>query len=972
MNPSPLSSNGLPTSPPYELYPADSSPIVDFVKPTPDDVYHKPNSLDDIPNLNIPHMVSGESNHDDVELDELLCSFQRISNSAHQYLRGKEKKQKHKKKELILGGGASSQEALLESVDEETTMKNIGAHIDVWWNNHYVEFSYVFCGSKICDRNVLGVIGSWTGISSKVGLLNVYAPQSSTLKDELWNTIEGMINSFDAIWIIFGDFNVVRCHDERVGSSFDARDANSFNEFVARVGLFDFPLGGKRFTRFDKYGKKASKLDRFLGLPNSALKPYRIFDKWIGGVELKEVIAKSWASNPFFSTPNVNLKNKLKKLRLDIKAWTTNRICLQNKVKDDLIRQSGEWDVKSENGLINERDVSKREEWIMDLNQLDQIHRDDLKKKCRLRWAAEGDENTRFKENVVSRPCFSSPLFCKSSYLDASYLETSISMEEIKEAVWSCARSKALCKLANGCNPSFIVFIPKMTDPLSFSDYRPISLIGCVYKVISNILANRLAKVISSVISPNQSAFLVGRQILDGCLIANEIIRTTSIENLKLLLFKVYFEKAFDSVNWDFLLDACNKGFYKGIFLANCGSNISLLQYADDALFFGEWSRVNAMNLIRILKCFEFASGLKVNIMKSRIMGVGVPHNDVTYMASSLGCVHDSIPFSYLGLPFGKRMRSCDGWNDIINRFRDRLSSWKANSLSIGGRLTLVKSRLEADSFGALKNRVVVLAGLNGIPSSLIEIKYGSGQRLCDKFPRLYALEIDKDCKVSERWHHSNNEWCSNWSWRIVPRGRAIDDLLSLTSIIKGLKLDPNDLDKWFWTGDVSGKFKVNICVWKASLNKLPTRDNLVQRGVYIASSCCPLCGSVVEDIEHCTIRCPWVVAIWKKVWSWWCLKPPVYFPSFSIADIASCKIHLDGCARINKVLQGVFLCAFWSIWKWRNKVVNADLKLVASIVDEDIFPSIQRLSKLWIFARIKPHVVNWSLWISRPFNLFS
>ncbi|GJY17148.1 hypothetical protein Tco_0388639, partial [Tanacetum coccineum] len=137
----------------------------------------------------------------------------------------------------------------------------------------------------------------------------------------------------------------------------------------------------------------------------------------------------------------------------------------------------------------------------------------------------------------------------------------------------------------------------------------------------------------------------------------------------------------------------------------------------------------------------------------------------------------------------------------------------------------------------------------------------GSRQRLCAKFPMLYALEINKDCKVSDRWHHSNNEWCGNWSWWIAPRGRAIDDLLSLTSSIEGLKLDSNDSDKWFWTEDVSGKFKVNtlvkmiqnialgdwvvgdhhnwnswiprkgnICVWRASLNRLPTRDNLVQR----------------------------------------------------------------------------------------------------------------------------------------------
>ncbi|GJZ05944.1 NAC domain-containing protein [Tanacetum coccineum] len=72
------------------------------------------------------------------------------------------------------------------------------------------------------------------------------------------------------------------------------------------------------------------------------------------------------------------------------------------------------------------------------------------------------------------------------------------------------------------------------------------------------------------------------------------------------------------------ILEACDKGFFKGISLTNSGDNISLLRYADDALFFGEWSRLNAHNLILILKFFEEASGLKVNISKSRLFRVGV------------------------------------------------------------------------------------------------------------------------------------------------------------------------------------------------------------------------------------------------------------------------------------------------------------------------------------------------------------
>ncbi|GJT82207.1 reverse transcriptase domain, reverse transcriptase zinc-binding domain protein [Tanacetum coccineum] len=332
------------------------------------------------------------------------------------------------------------------------------------------------------------------------------------------------------------------------------------------------------------------------------------------------------------------------------------------------------------------------------------------------------------------------------------------------------------------------------------------------------------------------------------------------------------------------ILEACNKGFYNGVFLTDCDLNISLLQYVDDTLFFRKWSRGNALNLIRILKCFELASRLKVNIMKSRIMGVGVSYNDVARMASSLGCTHDTLLFSYLGLSVGKRMRSWDGWNGIINRFRDRLSSWKANSLSIGGCLTLVKSVLGSLPiyylllFKAPLTIINLLESIrsrffwgfkearrvnNGVATSFWHDPWcGSGQLLCDRFPRLYALEIDKECKVSNRWHCTNNEWCRNWSWGIPPRGRAINDLHSLILILEGLQLDSNDSDNWVWAGDVSGKFKVNSIV--KSLENIILGDSA--RGVNIPSSCCPLCGSEVEEIEHCTIRCPRVVAIRMKV----------------------------------------------------------------------------------------------------------
>lgn len=74
--------------------------------------------------------------------------------------------------------------------------------------------------------------------------------------------------------------------------------------------------------------------------------------------------------------------------------------------------------------------------------------------------------------------------------------------------------------IPKGCNSSFISFIPKIKDPLNIKDYRPISLTGCKYKVIANVLANILSLVVSEV----QTNFIKDRQILDGPLMVNEII----------------------------------------------------------------------------------------------------------------------------------------------------------------------------------------------------------------------------------------------------------------------------------------------------------------------------------------------------------------------------------------------------------------------------------------------------------------
>ncbi|GKF03569.1 RNA-directed DNA polymerase, eukaryota, reverse transcriptase zinc-binding domain protein [Tanacetum coccineum] len=146
---------------------------------------------------------------------------------------------------------------------------------------------------------------------------------------------------------------------------------------------------------------------------------------------------------------------------------------------------------------------------------------------------------------------------------------------------------------------------------------------------------------------------------------------------------------------------------------------------------------------------------------------------------------------------------------------------------------------------------------------------------------------------------------------------------------------------------------KVNVGVWRAALNRLATRDNLIRRRIVIASGSCPLCGVDDKDMHHILISCSRVLPLWRKVWSWWNLDSSVSFPSFDIWDVACGNFPVIGNAPLAKVLHGVFQITVWVLWNWRNRVVNAQLDLINKLKEEDVFPSIQRVYLLWISARI-------------------
>lgn len=108
-------------------------------------------------------------------------------------------------------------------------------------------------------------------------------------------------------------------------------------------------------------------------------------------------------------------------------------------------------------------------------------------------------------------------------------------------------------KLSKNLCASFIVLILKKEGVDHLRDFRPISLIGSIYKILAKVLAIRLQHIFPTSISSSQGAFVKGKQILDGVLIASECIHSRHGDKSSGLICKLDFEEAYDRVGWNFL-----------------------------------------------------------------------------------------------------------------------------------------------------------------------------------------------------------------------------------------------------------------------------------------------------------------------------------------------------------------------------------------------------------------------------------
>jgi Reverse transcriptase (RNA-dependent DNA polymerase) len=113
-------------------------------------------------------------------------------------------------------------------------------------------------------------------------------------------------------------------------------------------------------------------------------------------------------------------------------------------------------------------------------------------------------------------------------------------------------------------NQAYITLIPKKAGSTILSDYRPINVLLAIPKILTKILATRLQPFLSNLIHKNQTTFIKGQQLIQTFISNRKLLIHFAKNKIPSVFLKIDFQKAFDSLSWDYLLEVLRAREFPG------------------------------------------------------------------------------------------------------------------------------------------------------------------------------------------------------------------------------------------------------------------------------------------------------------------------------------------------------------------------------------------------------------------------
>eukprot|EP00253_Pinus_taeda_P008374 PITA_08374 len=318
--------------------------------------------------------------------------------------------------------------------------------------------------------------------------------------------------------------------------------------------------------------------------------PFKYNKVWDSSEDFRKLIKDHWAMD-ISGSPHFIWETKLKHLRTAIKQWAKKFATEQGRKKIDLQMKLSQWNQEKKCVQDTEEDQRKEND-LLKLrragNNIERIKVEErvLNEQEEIKEAASRHFQTLLTAdpNYLENPDFLNIMENKISEAQNADLDKEVTTEEIEWSILSMPLDKApgpdgftvafyrthweiikkdyikmaknfftKCKMGSSIKSSHLALIPKDPNPQSFDRFRPISLCSVSYKIITKILANRLKKILPSIISENQGGFVPRRHITDNVILIQEAIHSSISRNERGMIIKLDMVNAFDWVNHSFL-----------------------------------------------------------------------------------------------------------------------------------------------------------------------------------------------------------------------------------------------------------------------------------------------------------------------------------------------------------------------------------------------------------------------------------